>query len=367
MDDYDDDFGPGDGEMSFSNASVDFYLRPGQAFSVNSVGFEQDCFDNMLDGFWFTHRRLEFAMYVACYGDFPDAGAGDPIDGARASYSADALGAKTITDNDEYDLRLTIEELAPAGEDTSYLSIQTGCTPSGEVALVGQPLTCATQVNNAGTGLPRQVQIRTQFSGAPLATVNSATWTIPGPLGNGTFPCAVGSVALCEPYSVPVALRTPVNVNTVATPTAPGLLSERAEVTTASTDPDLTNNVATATVEVFRSVTIDVSPANTNNEVNLGRGGSVTVAILTTTDFDASTVDPLSVCFGDAGTPGERSCTEVHQTGHLQDVNKDKRLDLVLHFDVGATGIDPGDSSACLIARTRDGVGLYGCDGIVTR
>ncbi len=371
MNDYDDDTGPGDGEMSFTGATLDFYLRPEQSITVNSQGFEQDCFDNAFDpfpdGFWFTQRRLYLLMYVTCYADFADAGAGDAIGRSKGVFSADDVGPKTIVDTDEYDIRLTIEEVPPDGEDKSYLSIQTACTPAGEVALVGQPLTCATQANNAGTGLPRQVEISNRFSGPPAVTINSATWSIPGPLGTGTTPCTVGSDAVCRPVTVLVALQTPVNMATTVTPTAPGLLTERAEVTTASTDPDLTDNVKTTTIEVFRSVTLDVAPRSEDNEINLSRGGSVTVAILTTADFDATTVDPLSVCFGDGDTPADRTCTEEHGDGHLQDVNKDKLLDLVLHFEVAATGIDLGDSNACLLARTRDGVGLYGCDAIIVQ
>ncbi len=41
--------------------------------------------------------------------------------------------------------------------------------------------------------------------------------------------------------------------------------------------------------------------------------------------------------------------------------------DLVLHFDLAATGIDLGDSNVCLLARTREGVGLYGCDTIIVK
>ena len=271
MNDYDDEFGLGNGEMTFTNATRDFYMRHGQNFALNSQGFEQDCFDNMFDGFWFTHRRLELVMYVACYANFTDTGAGDAIERARATFSVDDLGTRVISDNDEYDLHVTIDEVAPNGEDTSHLSIQTECTPEGEVALVGQPLTCATQVNNGGTGLPRQVEIRNQFSGVAAATVNSATWSIPGPLGTPATLCSVGAGALCRPVTVLVALKTPVNMTTIATPTSPGLLTERAEVTTASTDPDLTDNVKTTTIEVFRPVTLDVLPDSASNVINMNR------------------------------------------------------------------------------------------------
>jgi hypothetical protein len=315
------------------------------------------------------------------------AATGDAITDAERTFSFDDLGPRTVKSPDrvvcipptppstqeicivknDYEIELTIDEVPLAFEDTSYLSVHTQCTAPGEVALVGQPLTCATRADNAGPGLPRGVEIKHSVSGAALPTVNSATWSIRPPFGNGTYPCAVtASDVRCQPDSVPVALATPVNVATILTPAAAGLLTGRAEVTTTSTDPDLTDNVATTTLEVFRPVTIDVSPRNTANEVNLHRG-SVTVAIITTADFDATTVDPATVCFGDAEAPAERNCAEQHGTGHVEDVNGDKRPDILFHFAVGDTGIDFGDASACVIARTTGGVGLYGCDAVVTK
>jgi hypothetical protein len=91
------------------------------------------------------------------------------------------------------------------------------------------------------------------------------------------------------------------------------------------------------------------------------------VAILTNDTFNASTIDPGTVCFGDADTPPERACTERHLGGQLKDVNGDKRPDLLLTFIVAATGIDSGDTSACLKGRTFSGVGVFGCAPITTK
>jgi hypothetical protein len=48
----------------------------------------------------------------------------------------------------------------------------------------------------------------------------------------------------------------------------------------------------------------------------------------------------------------------------VQDVNGDGRLDLLLHFEVGETGIDRGDTTACLTGTTRAGLEVEGCDSI---
>lgn len=373
MNDYDDDFSIGDGEMTFTGASVDFYMRHGQPVTIESQGFEQDCFDNAFapfpDGYWYTVRKMHLIMYITCYADLYDKGTGDRLGRTRVAFDAEDLGPQKIADSEEYDIYVTIDELATKLEDESHLSVHPACTPIDEVALVNRPLDCVTEVHNAGTGLPRQVEISNQFSGTPAPTVSSATWSIPGPLGTPAAGCTVGSDAVCHPTTVLVAARTPVIMTTTVVPAAPGLLTDRAEVKTASTDPDLTNNVASATIEVFRSVAVDVSPRNDVNEVNLGRGGAIAVAILSTSGFDATTIQPSSVCFGDgdAASASERTCTEQHGQGHLEDVNKDRLPDLLMHFEVAATGIDPDDSRACLLARTTAGVGLYGCDAITTR
>ena len=177
----------------------------------------------------------------------------------------------------------------------------------------------------------------------------------------------IGATAVCKPTTVLVAFNTPVIMTTTVAPTAAGMLTERAEVKTASTDPNLSNNVATTTVDVYRPIALDVSPRNAINEINLGRGGTVSVAIISTGGFDATTVDPSTLCFGDSGAPGDRACAEQHGQGHIEDVNRDGVPDLLLHFSVAATGIDLNDTSACVIGRTFDGVGIYGCDVITIR
>lgn len=115
------------------------------------------------------------------------------------------------------------------------------------------------------------------------------------------------------------------------------------------------------------TVSVDVKPESTDNVVPLQAGGVVSVAILTTDSFDATTVDPASVCFGDAEDPSARACIEKHHTGHLEDVNGDGQTDLLLHYNVAQTGIDPGDTQACLTGRTYAGVAIEGCDQITTK
>jgi hypothetical protein len=108
------------------------------------------------------------------------------------------------------------------------------------------------------------------------------------------------------------------------------------------------------------TVAIDIIPDSFRNSINPKSRGVVPVAILTTDTFDATIVDPLSVEFGPNGA------TEAHGRGHIEDANKDGRLDLVLHFNTQDTGIQCGDSSASLTGQTFSGQEIEGTDAITT-
>jgi hypothetical protein len=114
-------------------------------------------------------------------------------------------------------------------------------------------------------------------------------------------------------------------------------------------------------------VTLDIKPGSATNQINLKAHGVIPVAVLTTTGFDASTIDVLTVCFGDADAPAERDCMETHGRGHLQDVDGDGDQDLLLHFEIQQTGIDAGDIQACLTGRIVDGQTIQGCDSVRVR
>ena len=117
----------------------------------------------------------------------------------------------------------------------------------------------------------------------------------------------------------------------------------------------LLNNTSTAIV-----VTIDIKPGNFPNSINPKSNGEMTVAILTTTTFNATSVDPLSVKFG------RRGATEAHGRSHIEDADSDGDLDLVLHFRTPDTGIACGDTSASLTGETFGGQMIKGADSIKT-
>jgi len=119
-------------------------------------------------------------------------------------------------------------------------------------------------------------------------------------------------------------------------------------------------NFSTQSVSVLQRVEIDIKPNKEPNPVNLKSRDVIPVAILTTDDFDATMVDPLTVEFGPDGA------FEAHGRGHIKDVDGDSDLDLVLHFAVQETGISCGDTSASLTGETFGGEAIEGSDSIKT-
>lgn len=72
---------------------------------------------------------------------------------------------------------------------------------------------------------------------------------------------------------------------------------------------------------------IDVKP----HRVNLNGNGVVPVAVMSTEDFDATSLDPDTVRAGTTPVLPEDAAEPVH-SGHIEDVNDDGRDDYVFHF-----------------------------------
>ena len=109
-------------------------------------------------------------------------------------------------------------------------------------------------------------------------------------------------------------------------------------------------------------VSIDIKPGSFfPNSIDPRSKGVIPVAILTSEDFDATTVDPGTVSFGPDGA------RESHGVGHIEDVDSDGDGDVVYHFPTEDSGIQCGDTTATLTGATFGGQPVMGSDSIVTR
>ncbi|MBW3540207.1 MAG: hypothetical protein KY476_08050 [Planctomycetes bacterium] len=108
-------------------------------------------------------------------------------------------------------------------------------------------------------------------------------------------------------------------------------------------------------------VGIDIKPDSDPNSINLGSGGTVAVAILSTAAFDATTVDPNTVTLANAEVRLKGNSTPMSSE---QDVNSDGLLDLVVHVETEALELTDGDVEAMLRGKTLAGDPIFGTDSV---
>jgi len=122
--------------------------------------------------------------------------------------------------------------------------------------------------------------------------------------------------------------------------------------------------------EPVKTMPIDILPGDEINIINCSReNGVIPVAILTTENFDATTIDHTTVRFGRFGNEaGEK---HVHKKSgevkrHENDVDDDGDMDLVFHFSPEKTGIKCGDEIAVMTGSDYNGQIYIGIDQILT-
>jgi len=106
-----------------------------------------------------------------------------------------------------------------------------------------------------------------------------------------------------------------------------------------------------------KEITIDIKPGGNPNNINLNSKGVVPVAVLTTGDFDASTIDtnPDTVKFAGASPVRWRLC----------DVDDDGDNDLLFHFKTHELqGLDVNSTEATLTCETNNGEVISGTDTV---
>jgi hypothetical protein len=116
---------------------------------------------------------------------------------------------------------------------------------------------------------------------------------------------------------------------------------------------DYSIGYATAAPPVL-AIEIDIKPGSDPNSINLKSRGVVPVAVLTTDDFDATTVDPSTVKF--AGAAPMRWAWE--------DVDGDGDIDLLFHFRTLELDLNQDSNEATLTGDTTDGKHIQGTDAV---
>ncbi len=110
--------------------------------------------------------------------------------------------------------------------------------------------------------------------------------------------------------------------------------------------------------------TLDIKPGSDPNSINCNNDqGVITVAILTTEDFDATTVDHATVTFEGASETHVNKKTDQPRR-HEEDVDGDGDTDLVFHFRMGETELNCDSTEGILSGQTFDGEAIEGTDSV---
>lgn len=115
-----------------------------------------------------------------------------------------------------------------------------------------------------------------------------------------------------------------------------------------------------ATQQVL-AVTIDIKPGSEPNSINLRSAGRLPIAILSTTSFNATAIDPATVTLASAPVRLKKNGTAMASS---EDVNGDGLLDLVVHVSTKMLMLTETDTEAILEGRAIDGTRIEGADSV---
>lgn len=133
------------------------------------------------------------------------------------------------------------------------------------------------------------------------------------------------------------------------------------------TDPHPDDNVSILTffvdvVSPVINVTIDIKPGSDPNSIKLGDTGNVPVAIFSTVEFDATSIDVSTLQLNSAAV---RLVGGKKVLASIEDVNNDGLADLVVKFDRGSLeDLVVGDGIGTVTGSTLDGQSILGTDSI---
>ncbi len=108
-------------------------------------------------------------------------------------------------------------------------------------------------------------------------------------------------------------------------------------------------------------IEIEIRPGSDVDTINPASRGVIPVAVLGSADFDVSEVNVSKLAFGPDFAPQSGAGRSLRR-----DVNSDGFVDLMARFRIGESGIEAGDTDACISGEMIDGVPFLGCAAIQT-
>lgn len=111
------------------------------------------------------------------------------------------------------------------------------------------------------------------------------------------------------------------------------------------------------------TVDIDIKPGSYPNPINPGSNGLIPVAILTTDDFDAASVDPATVTLAGAEVAVRGKAEKL--MARLEDIDGDGDDDLLLQVETQSDGALWESGTVTLTGKTYDGQNIEGTDEVI--
>jgi hypothetical protein len=118
------------------------------------------------------------------------------------------------------------------------------------------------------------------------------------------------------------------------------------------------------TIDVLQpiDVDIDIKPGSDVNSINIDSNGNIPVAIFSTNDYDASSIDPSTVTLAGASI-GFKGKSDNLQAS-VEDINDDGLLDLMVHISLDGLELQAGSAEAILRGMMFDGTPIVGSNPV---
>jgi hypothetical protein len=119
------------------------------------------------------------------------------------------------------------------------------------------------------------------------------------------------------------------------------------------------DDIRIGTRDVVLDILIDIKPGTEGNFINENTADKIAVALLGEEDFDVLDVDLSTLAFGPAA-----AAPFLWAGVTVDDIDSDDFDDLVVHFRLEESGIQLGQTQACVTGELLDGATIQGCDAI---